>query len=37
MIISLKRNLFIIYYIKILLFIKIRYFKFFFERLIDIY
>ena len=37
MIIFLKCDLFIIYYIKILFFIKIRYFEFFFKRLIDIY
>ena len=36
-IISSKRDLFIMHYIKIPLFIKTRYFEFFFERLIDIY
>ena len=37
MIISFKRDLFIMHYIKISLFIKTRYFEIFFERLIDIY
>ena len=36
-IIFLKRDLFVMHYIKIPLFVKIRYFEIFFKRLIDIY